>query len=168
MDILMIVLRLIHILTAVFWGGTVFFMVSFLTPAVQAAGPEGGKVMQRLAMSSFAKALPGIASLTVLSGLAMYWDRYVMLNLWSTKAGLAFGFGGVMGLISLGIGLIITAPAITRIGALAREMIASGKPPTPEQMKEIQGLQMKMTGAAVWNAIFVALAAAAMAVARYL
>ena len=39
MDVLMIVLRLIHIGTAVFWGGSAFFMVSFLTPAVQAAGP---------------------------------------------------------------------------------------------------------------------------------
>ena len=168
MDVLMIVLRLLHILSGVFWSGTVFFLVSFLTPAVQAAGPEGGKVMQRLALSSFPKALPGIASLTVLSGLAMYWDKYVAFNVWSTRAGLTLGFGGVMGLIALFIGLLVTAPAINRLADFARAGMASGKPPSPEQMKEIQALQIKMTGAAVWNAIFLALATAAMATARYL
>jgi uncharacterized membrane protein len=168
MDIIMIVLRLIHILTAVFWGGTAFFMVSFLTPAVQAAGPEGGKVMQRLLLSSFPKALPGIAVLTVLSGLTMYWIRYINFNLWNTITGLAFAFGGLMGLTSLGIALSVTVPAMNQLIAFTKQAMASGKPPTPEQMKAMQGAQMKMLGAAVWNAIFLALAAAAMAVARYL
>jgi len=170
MDILMIVLRLIHIFTAVFWGGTAFFMVSFLTPAVQAAGPEGGKVMQRLVLSSFPKALPGIATLAVLSGLWMYWLKSGNLQLaWiMTPAGLGFTFGGVMGLISLGIGLLVTVPAMNQLAAFAKQGMASGKPPTPEQMKVIQGVQMKMLGAAVWNAIFLALAVAAMATARYL
>ncbi len=170
MDIVMIVLRLIHIGTAVFWGGTAFFLVSFLTPVVQAAGPEGGKVMQRLALSSFPKVLPGIGSLTVLSGLLMYWHDSAGLQLqWiTTPTGLGFTFGALMGLTSLLIGVFVTVPAINRLAAIAREAIASGKPPSPEQMKEIPGLQVKMTSAAVWNAIFLALAIAGMATARYL
>jgi uncharacterized membrane protein len=169
MDVLMIVLRLIHIVTAIFWGGTAFFMVSFLTPAVQAAGPEGGKVMQRLVLSSFPKALPGIASLSVLSGLWMYWLKSGGLQLvWiTTPTGLGFTFGGLMGLVALGIGLFVTVPAMNQLAAFAKQAMASGKPPTPEQMKALQGVQMKMLGAAVWNAGFLALGAAAMATARY-
>ncbi len=170
MDLLMIVLRLIHIGTAVFWGGTAFFLVSFLTPAVQAAGPEGGKVMQRLAVSSFPQAILGMASLTVLSGLSMYWLKSGGLQLvWiMTPTGLGFTFGGLMGLISLAIGFRVTSPAIERLAELAKAAMTSGKPPSPDEMKEIQGLQLKMTNGAVWNAIFLALAVAAMAIARYL
>jgi uncharacterized membrane protein len=168
MDIIMIVLRLIHIGTAVFWGGTVFFLVSFLTPAVQAAGPEGGKVMQRLALSRFPRVLPVIASLTVLSGLTMYWIRYLSFDLWNTHAGLAFAFGGLMGLTALAIGLAVTVPALNHIAEFAKQVMASGKPPTPEQMKIVQGAQMRMMSATIQIAILLSLAVAAMASARYL
>jgi uncharacterized membrane protein len=170
MDIVMIVLRLVHIGSAVFWGGSTFFIVSFLTPAVQAAGPEGGKVMQRLALSSFPKVVPALGGLTVLAGLLMYWKDSggLQLNWITTPTGLGFTFGGLMGLTSLIIGVAVTAPAINRMAAIAREAMASGKPPSPEQMKEIPALQVKMTSAAVWTAIFLALAVLGMATARYL
>jgi uncharacterized membrane protein len=170
MQIAMIVLRLIHIGTAVYWGGTVFFLVSFLTPAVRAAGPEGGKVMQRLVLSRFPRTLPIVASLTVLSGLVMYFlDSGGLQPKWMTMpAGLGFTFGGIMGLTSLIIGLSITSPALNRMATFTREAMASGKPPGPERMKEIQALQIKMNSAAVWNAIFLALAIVGMATARYL
>ncbi len=170
MNVVMIVLRLIHIGTAVFWGGTVFFLVSFLRPAITAAGPEGGKVMQRLAVSRFPRALPGIASLTVLSGLIMYYlDSGGLQLLWiTTPAGLGFTFGGLMGLTSLLIGFIVTVPTMDRLATFARQAIASGRPPSREQMKEIQSLQIKLTSATLWNAIFLALAVVGMATARYL
>lgn len=170
MDIVMIVLRLIHISTAMFWAGTAFFIVSFLEPAIQAAGPEGAKVMQRLALSPFPRALPGIGGLTVLSGLTMYWrdSGGFQLNWITTPTGLGFTFGALMGLTSLVIGALVTAPAINQLAAIARQAIASGKPPTPEQLKEIPGLQVKISTGSVWNAIFLALAILGMASARYL
>ena len=170
MQAVMIVLRLIHIGTAIFWGGTAFFLVSFLTPAVRAAGPEGGKVMQRLVLSRFPTALPAAASLTVLSGLIMYAiDSGGLQPNWiATPAGLGFTFGGLMGLISLIIGLAVTVPIINKLAAYTREAMAAGKPPSPERLQEIQVLQTQMASAAVWNAIFIALAILGMASARYL
>ena len=166
----MIVLRLIHIGSAVFWAGSAFFLVSYLTPAVQAAGPEGAKVMQRIALSSFPKVVPALGGLTVLAGLLMYWRDSGGLQLaWiTTPTGLGFTFGGLMGLTSLIIGLTVTAPAINRMADILRESMAAKRPPTPEQMKEIPALQVKMTNAAVWNSIFLALAILGMATARYL
>lgn len=170
MDIVLIVLRIIHIGTAIFWGGTAFFLVSFLTPAVRAAGPEGGKVMQRLILSSFPRALPAAASLTVLSGLVMYYlDSGGLQLAWiTTPTGLGFAFGGLMGLTSLIIGLTVTVPIMNRLGSMAKAAMASGKPPDAEQMKVMGELQMKMAGAAIWNSIFLALAILGMASARYL
>lgn len=126
--------------------------------------------MQKLALSSFPRALPGIAGLTVLSGLAMYWLKSGGLQLvWiTTPTGLGFTFGALMGLIALGIGLVVTIPAMNQLAAFAKQGMASGKPPTPEQMKTIQAVQMKMLNASVWNAIFLALAVLGMSTARYL
>ncbi len=168
--VLMLVLRLIHIFSGVFWAGTAFFFVSFLQPVVKASGPEGGKVMQRLALSRFPTALPAIATVAALSGLALYWfgtgglqPRMIM-----TGPGLGFAFGGVAALIALAIGLTVTVPATKGVAAIAKELMASGKPPGPEQTTQIQALQIRLATGALWNAIFLALAVVGMAVARYL
>ena len=36
------ILRILHIVTGVFWAGTVFFIVSFLLPAMGKIGPAAG------------------------------------------------------------------------------------------------------------------------------
>ena len=45
MDPLVIVLRFVHVVFGALWVGMVAFVTFFLMPALQAAGPEGGKVM---------------------------------------------------------------------------------------------------------------------------
>ncbi len=166
----MIALRLIHIFSGVFWAGTAFFMVSFLQPVVKASGPEGGKVMQRLALSRFPTAMPMIGGLTVLSGLAMYWflSGGLQLSMVMTAPGLGYALGGVAGLIAFGIGIAVTGRATRGVAAIAKELMASGTPPTPDQMAWIQAMQMKLAAGALWSTIFLALAVAMMAVARYL
>ena len=49
-QILILVLRFVHIFAGVFWAGGVFFMVRFLTPALTDAGPDAGKVMGPMIM----------------------------------------------------------------------------------------------------------------------
>ncbi len=85
-----------------------------------------------------------------------------------TGTGLGFTFGGVAALIALAIGLTVTMPATKGVAAIAKELMASGKPPSPEQMTQIQALQIRLATGALWNAIFLALAVVGMAVARYL
>ena len=45
MAILIIVLRIIHIFSGVFWVGFAFFNIGFLQPTVKATGAEGQKTM---------------------------------------------------------------------------------------------------------------------------
>ena len=73
MSPLITVLRLIHILSGVYWAGTVFFFVTFLEPTIRSLGPDGGKVMIRLFERGYLKLLPIVAVVTVLSGLWMLW-----------------------------------------------------------------------------------------------
>src|SRR2546430_1371269 len=67
-DATIILLRVIHILSGVFWAGATFFLVGFLQPVVAASGPEGGRLMQRLtSQKRFQMAMPVAAGLTLLS-----------------------------------------------------------------------------------------------------
>src|SRR5438552_12958885 len=69
----MVVLRLIHILSGIFWVGTTFFLVGFLQPVVAQSGPEGGRFAQRLmSQKRFQAAMSVAAGLTILSGLVLY------------------------------------------------------------------------------------------------
>src|SRR3990172_1148338 len=80
LDILMVILRLIHIFSAVIWAGLAFTMVLFITPVVQTMGAEGGKFMQRISSGKiFRRFVPSVAGLTVLSGLIMYYRLFGFL-----------------------------------------------------------------------------------------
>src|SRR5436309_9725387 len=72
-NVTMVVLRLIHILSGIFWVGTTFFLVGFLQPVIAQSGPEGGRFAQRLmSQKRFQAAMSVAAGLTILSGLVLY------------------------------------------------------------------------------------------------
>jgi hypothetical protein len=74
LGILIIVLRVIHIFSGVFWVGFAFFNYGFLQPTVKATGAEGQKTMQYLTQKTrLLSAVYATATLTMLSGLILYW-----------------------------------------------------------------------------------------------
>src|SRR5436190_689631 len=103
MDLVMIVLRLIHILTGVFWAGAAFILVQFILPAATAAGPAGGQFMQRLLQTNFSRIVLAAGTLNVLAGLVMYWrDSGGLQLVWiTTPTGLTLTLGGLAALIAL-------------------------------------------------------------------
>ena len=73
MDATIILLRVIHILSGVFWAGATFFLVGFLQPVVAASGPEGGRLMQRLtSQKRFQMAMPVAAGLAVIGAVVNF------------------------------------------------------------------------------------------------
>ena len=48
MDLLLPVLRAVHIASGVYWAGAIFFFVELLEPSMRASGPAGGRVMREL------------------------------------------------------------------------------------------------------------------------
>jgi hypothetical protein len=74
MNVYLILLRLIHIGSGVFWAGTAIMIAAFLEPTVRAAGPEGGRFMQQLTgQSRFSLSMSLSALLNALSGPLLYW-----------------------------------------------------------------------------------------------
>lgn len=169
MNILMIAMRLVHIVLGVFWAGTLFFFVTFLEPSLRAAGPGGAPVMQGLIKRGYLNILPTIAGLTILSGLVLYWRLSGGLTPgWITSSyGFSLTLGGVASIVAFTIGVFVMRRAALRIVALAGQAQSGGGAESEQIMEEIQALRVRARVSARWVAALLAVAVAAMAVARY-
>ncbi len=169
MDLVMIVLRLVHILAGVFWAGAAFATVGFILPAARRAGPAGGQYILRLLQMRFSQTVVGAGTLNVLAGLLLYWRDSGGLQLaWiTTPTGLVETTGALAALASLVVGGAITVPAAVRLERIGGEVERGGKPPTPEQGGQIGGLQARLGQAAQANALLLAVAVLCMAIMRY-
>ena len=168
MDWLTILLRIIHIFSGVFWAGTTFFFVAFLSPSVNATAPEGSKVMGYLIQRTrYVNVITLAAVLNPISGLWMYWNEF-HFNAFTSSYGWGLSLGGLAGLIAAGVGLLVTRPAAVKMGELGKKIQAAGGPPTPDQMKQLQLLGGKLASGARLTAILLTLALLGMSTARYL
>ena len=99
----MIVLRLIHIISGVFWVGAVALLAWYLLPAQRATGMAGLTFVEELMIRKKMRVyLIVTMALTILSGLAMY-ARYMMLThgQWgSSTMGKVLGFGALCAIVA--------------------------------------------------------------------
>jgi uncharacterized membrane protein len=159
---MLIVLRLLHILLGAFWVGSAVFFALFLEPSIRAAGAAGGAVMVQVMNRKYSQIVASAAGLTVLTGLGMFFhDAKAGGPAWSgTPVGIAYAVGGVSAITALAFGLIVMKPTSAKVAAL----MSAGGPPSAEAVALLDKLQRG--GKTV--AALLAIALAAMAVARYL
>jgi uncharacterized membrane protein len=165
-----LLLRLFHIGTGVFWVGGILIFARFLFPTVLALGPAAGPVMDHMnRVLKLPNSLIGAAVVNILSGFLLYWrDSGGFQGAWmSSGTGMTFGTGGVFAILALVIGLSVNAPTAKQLGALGAAIQAKGGPPSPDQAAEMQRLQKRLGVALRAVAILLVLATAAMALARY-
>lgn len=168
--ILVLVLRLIHIFTGVFWAGSSFFLVSFVTPTVKLTGSEGAKFMQTLARGNrLTRALAIAGGLNVLSGLLLYWSASGGFNIgWITSAsGLSITVGAVVGVLALIVGAGV-GRTNNQIMSLGQEMQAAGGPPSEAQQTEMQALQTLAESRAIIGSVLLSITLAGMSIAQAL
>jgi hypothetical protein len=164
----MLILRLIHVLSGIFWAGATFFLVTYVSPAVQATGPEGQKFMQQMGLKSgMANALAGTASLTAISGLIMYGlISDLDIDKMSGNYLIVIGIGAVAGLAGWIVGFAVQKRSISRMQKIAAEIGSSGGPPTPEQMAEMQALSQRVGQGSRVTAVLLTIAIVCMAAAQ--
>ena len=170
MDVLMIVLRALHIALGVLWAGWTFALALFINPAVAASGPAGGQFMQALAgKTNLVKIMTAAPLIIIATGLWMLWivsGGFESSYLTSTH-GMTITAGSVLGIIAAIYGLGFVRPLAKRMGTLGAEVAASGAPPTQEQQAELGALRQKLLGAAKNVAALLAITVILMAIARY-
>ncbi len=169
MNFLMISMRIIHIFASVFWAGTSFFMLSFVTPTVIATGAEGQKFMKQLAFRTrFTTAMMAVAILSVLSGLVMYWELFEFrLNTLSSGYGLMLTLGAIAGFIGFLTGYFMQNRTTKKMKKLSLSIAATGEPPSPEQQAELKSLSETVSRGSQITSVFLALALLGMSIAQY-
>jgi len=167
MDYLMIVLRLIHIVAGVFWVGAGLMLFYYVTPAILQGGEAGQKIMGILmGQTRLTSILSAAAGSTVLAGFILYWiDSDGFTSAWlGTGPGIGFGLGAVFGLLAFIFGMLV--------GRTNQAMAALGRSiqgqPTSEQASQLAALRSRSATLGPLNAWSLILAAALMAIARYL
>src|SRR3954451_23777657 len=95
------VLRLLHILTGVFWVGAVLFTARFLMPALRAAGPAAGAVMAQLGQRKMPMVMMAVALVNIASGI---WLMTIVsggdMGAWMRSGpGRTFALGGAIAIV---------------------------------------------------------------------
>lgn len=169
MNLVMVVLRLIHIVSGIFWVGVIWYMALFFLPRVRAFGQERGRIMQTMAAPPFPQYMTAASVGTVVSGILMFWYSSAGFSAaWLvTPAGVVLTVAGLLGLGVVAEGVFVQRPIGTRMGELGRQA-ARGEPPNPAVMQEMQALAARLERATYRGAYLLALAAIGMATFRYL
>lgn len=168
---LMIALRLIHVLSGVFWAGTLFFFAGFVLPSIIGSGLAGDKFIRYMVVvRRFPTAIAIASILAILSGFGMYWrDVSISAGAFSrSRPGMAYGIGGLSALIALGIAIRVIAPTGETLVKLGDLIEAGGDRPTPEQAASMASLQGRLAGGTRFGAGLLLITVVCMAIARYL
>jgi uncharacterized membrane protein len=168
MSSLMIVLRVIHIFSGIFWVGTNLFVIFFLEPTIKSAGPAGGAVMGKLSSGKFPTVIAIASALTVIVGFIMYTiDSKGFQTNWILSPGpLTLTFGATAGIAAAVVGFFIQRPTLARMTVLQKQIQQAGGQLTPEQLAELQKLQVRFSKASRWALVLMVIAVIGMESAR--
>lgn len=167
MNVLMLVLRIVHIGAGIFWGGGALLMNYFFGPTVKATNQVGQQFAGHLMLKTkFVTVMTIMAVLTVLAGASLYWlDSDGFTSAWiKSNTGIGFAIGGLFGLVAFIAGAIF-GQLNKRLATVGSQV--QGKP-TPEQMVEIQSLQKRIATATKFHVPSLILAILLMSASRYL
>ena len=131
-----VILRVIHIGSGMFWVGGVFSFFLFVQPAAIAIGPDATRfTFQLLHHRRFAVALLSAAVVTVTAGIVLLLVTSGGLNpavLFSTSR-LGFTIGGVVAILTLGVGGLYVFPRTRIVEGTIGTLLAEKRPPTPDE-----------------------------------
>jgi hypothetical protein len=168
---LVLVLRLTHIVSGVFWAGATFAFAGFIEPTASALGPQSGPFVQHLAgRSGFTQVMAAAGILTILAGVWLFWlDSGGFQPEWmGSGMGVALSIGAVAGLAAAVVGLGIQARNAARLGGLAKAAQQQTGGPSPEQLGALMALQHKLRLGGRITAALLGVTVICMATARYL
>ena len=168
MNVVMVVLRILHVAGGVYWAGATFVLASHVSPSAKATGEAGQAFMRHLSgKAKLSDALGVTGTITLLSGLIMYglqgWDKQL-----GSANGIALTLGVVLGAAAYFHGLFVQRKAITNLARTGAEIAAAGAPPSPEQIETIAGYQAKIERNGQILAYILAVTVVLMGVFQYL
>jgi len=170
-DVLVVALRLVHVVCGALWVGMAVFTAFFMVPAIQDAGPDGGKVMAALQRRGIMTVLPALALGTLVSGVWLYLRAAAGMHaaFAASPTGMAFGLGGLASIVAYALGIAVMRPSMMRVVTLGQRLGGLTDAGERERvMAEISRLRGRGVSAGRAVGGLLIFAVGAMGVARYL
>ena len=168
MDLSLITLRVLHIVSGVFWTGGVFFFTLIMEPRLRALGPT----IQRPAMQSItpvmgpAFAIAGLISMVTGVAIVFVLRSGDLSGVFDTRWGWAILVGFISTLIAATIGFGFALRTVRRMRDVATGF--EGRPPNPDEMQLMQSLSARLIVLGRTVFVFLLITLLAMASARFL
>lgn len=168
-DLLLILLRLIHIVSGVAWVGLGAVTVFYVAPAAATAGESGLRFMKTLlTRTPYPRAFPMFAGLTMLAGILLYLVGNSASHFTQT-GNIVLGIGALAG-IAAGIhGGAVTGRATRALGEALVQHVPDGAQSIPsDAMTTLNDLSAKLLSHSRVSMVLMLIAVIGMASARYL
>jgi len=140
-----LVIRLVHVLFGALWVGMALSSAVYLMPILDILGFDAGRVMGK--MRNRAWIIPVIATLTVLSGVWLFWSRGYMGPAAGSHPGMLFGSGAITGIAAYIIGAGVISRSLARATALGAELERAQPPDRAALAATIAALRRRATTA---------------------
>ena len=172
MDLFLLLLRVVHIGTGVFWVGAAFTFFLFVAPSTDVLAPPDRKKFfdEIIKRRRFSTTILVVSTFTILAGAILYWRDSAGLNpVWITSpTGLGFTVGALAAIVSWLLGPLAILPTIKELDRRGGELLSAGRPPTPEEGSRMHALNARLQTVGRVDLAMLSVAVLAMAVARYL
>jgi uncharacterized membrane protein len=169
--VLMILMRFLHVGSAIFWAGAVFFINTMLGPTIAALGPQGIPVMQELERRNYFGRILGAATITILSGLYLVWkDSGGFQGSWfGTHFGMGISIGMAAAVVAYVAAIVLLRPAMLRVATIGGQLAqATGGDARTALMADFDAARASLMRIGIMTMLLLVAAVIAMAVARYL
>lgn len=171
MDLLVIVLRLLHVVIGALWIGFAVFTAFLLAPALQDTGLGGAGVMAALQRRGIHQVVSAFAGITVLTGIWLFWRVSGGFSpvFMGSHMGIALSVGGLAAIVGYAVGMTMVRPSMTRAATLSQELGSlTSENDRATMFAAIAEARGRGAAGARFMSLTLLLSAAAMAVARYL
>jgi hypothetical protein len=163
-------LRAAHVLLAAVWVGATFFTSLLLMPVIEGSGPIGGQLMQNLEKKGMTAFFAVLGGTTVLTGIYLYWHFTGGFDpeISRSHAGMAFGIGGVAGILAVIIGGSVIGRSSRKVLALMEQVPKASEAQKGALLKEADMLRGRMKTFGTLVLVLQLIALLTMAVAHYI
>jgi uncharacterized membrane protein len=166
-DVVYIVLRVLHIGSAILWAGASALFFFYIEPSINKLGPAAepfvDEILNRRKAPIYFAATSTVA---VLAGLALYYRQAGGFQLWTTTPGLIYTVGAIAAIFAWIGGNVLIVPAVKNVGAIGQEMKNAGGPPSGELMGRMHAAQARLRTIGMWDLLLIGIAILCMESAR--
>jgi hypothetical protein len=146
-----LVLRVVHIVCGALWLGVTVFLAWLLMPALEESGPAGRTLVAALFRRGLPVFIPIVASLSIVSGVWLYWRYTAGFSpaISRTHGAMMYGAGGLVAIVAYVVGAAVTGRSVARartLGEQADAMAAGSRRDAVIQMAARLNRRARATG----------------------